>query len=185
MDQFTQIIAGSEKAPLFFVEKLVKDITSLCFTQKLKTNETLQQRQSTIRQVWKACEKSNNEFLIDLVAKKALTCKKTGNKNAFRILKFMAKNYKETYAIYTNIGVGLNLYAEAHLRSLITYFRQGIDGIRRERAVDDKDPDNATPLGDCIYEIFQDLGKLSNSITLDMDVEINMENSVSNIDTGA
>ena len=132
LEQFIQIIQGAEKAPFFFVEKLVSDITSLCFTQKLKTNETLEQRQETIRQVWKACEESNNENLVDLVAKKALSCKKTGNKNAYRILKFLARSYTELYAVYSNNGTGLTLYADAHLKSLKNYFRFGWQNIERE-----------------------------------------------------
>ena len=132
LEQFIQIIQGAEKAPFFFVEKLVADITSLCFTQKLKTNETLEQRQETIRQVWKACEESNNENLVDLVAKKALSCKKTGNKNAYRILKFLARTYTELYSTYSNNGTGLGLYADAHLKSLKNYFRFGWQNIERE-----------------------------------------------------
>ena len=132
LEQFIQIIQGAEKSPLFFVQKLVSDITALCFTQKLKTNETLEQRQDTIHKVWKACEESNNEYLIDLVAKKALSCKKTGNKNAYRILKFLARNYTSLYAVYSNSGTGLGLYADAHLKSLKNYFRFGWQTIERE-----------------------------------------------------
>ena len=190
LEQFIQIIQGAEKSPLFFVQKLVSDITSLCFTQKLKTNETLEQRQETIHQVWKACEESNNEDLIDLVAKKALSCKKTGSKNAYRILKFLARNYTELYSVYSNEGVGLGLYADAHLKSLKNYFRFAWQNLEREyKDIDGKyDPDvqERDVIERKYYkELITLTGNLINSVTispvtvLDVNVEVPMEQSVS------
>lgn len=189
MEQFLLVIEGSEKSPDFFVEKLVNDIRSLCFTQKLKQNETLEKRQSTITEVWKSCEKSNNYYLLTEVALNALSCKKTGDKNAYRILKFFVKNKSDAFCQFATCNIGINLYPKSMLRALNTYYRQKLNEITSDMAFDDDDPAKTIPIGEWIEGKYFLLKELSTSINLfeppsNVNVEVDVEQSVADINSG-
>lgn len=123
-EQLFEVIRGCKDMPQFFIEIIISEIYSLCFT-KLKHEEEFDARLEKIKNTWDAVKVCEQYDLLYEFAVLALQSKRLDSKTAKDIAYYLASNHLTVFARLVQEEIGFKIYGIAMAKAIHRYYSQG------------------------------------------------------------
>lgn len=144
--ELAEVVEACASMPDFFIEELMQEIESRCFS-RLRKGETKENRRETIKVLVASVVKSKKEYLVRRFTILALNSSKTGDDIIFDLLTRLYNRYEQVFISQILHEANYTKEYSIVIVKVVTSFllnkmRQMIDSVR----LDDKNPDSILPI---------------------------------------